>query len=237
MLNDPFGEAIADYFEGNKKASIVVNSSITEKESLKASKLFRTIRSMTEIEKTALELCNGAILDVGAGSGTHALILQKNKKNVTALDLSQKACDVMSKRGVKQVIKADIFEYKTQQFDSILLLMNGIGIAGTLDGLDALLEHMNKILVNGGKIYLESTDIMYMFVEEDGSMLIDLNGAYYGELTYDISYNEHKANFPWLFVDYGTLETHAIEKGYHCEIVTNDENYSYLACLTKAING
>lgn len=233
MNNDPFGVAILDYFEGNKKASILVNSNITENEKIKVSTLFRTFRSMPEIEKIALDLCSGKILDVGAGSGAHALVLQKQGLDVTALDISPLACDVMHKRGIVNVVNQDIFTFDSDKFDTILFLMNGVGIAGTLDGLDNLLKKLTNLLNKGGKIYLESTDIMYMFVEEDGSMLIDLNGAYYGELQYEIRYDNHTSNFPWLYIDYGTLETHANEQGFNCELICSRESDQYLACLSK----
>jgi SAM-dependent methyltransferase len=186
---------------------------------------------MPEIEKVALDLCKGKVLDIGAGSGTHSVVLQKKKFDVTALDLSPLSCEIMLKRGIFNVVNQDIFSYKEAGFDTMLLLMNGIGIAGTLDGLDKMLLHLKTLLKKGGKIFLESTDIMYMFLQDDGSVLIDLNGDYYGELTYEISYNNHTSTFPWLYVDYTTLETHAIALGYNCTQIITDEDASYLACL------
>ena len=233
MNNDPFGVAISDYFDGNKKASILVNSSITQNEKIKVSALYRTYRGMPEIERKALELSKGKVLDIGAGSGAHSVILQKRKLHVTAIDLSPKACEIMSKRGLENVVNQDIFEYNNQGFDTMLLLMNGIGIAGTLEGLDKMLYHLKTLLNKGGKIFLESTDIMYMFLQKDGSVLIDLNGAYYGELQYEISYEENSSSFPWLYIDYPTLEVHAKNLGFKCTQVISDEDASYLACLEK----
>lgn len=231
MKNDPFGVAIADYYNGNKKATILVNSSITQNEKIKVSALYRTYRGMPEIERAALDICKGKILDIGAGSGAHSIILQKKKFDVTAIDLSPKACEIMSKRGILKVIHNNIFEFHETGFDTMLLLMNGIGIAGTLEGLDKMLNHLKKLLNPGGKIFLESTDIIYMFEQKDGSVLIDLNAAYYGELQYEISYEDHQSSFPWLYLDYATLETHATDLGYKCSQVINDEDSSYLACL------
>lgn len=231
MHNDPFGLAISEYFEGNKKAALAVDSTITQNEKIKVSTLYRTYRGMPELERVALDLAQGKILDIGAGSGAHALVLQKRKLDVTALDLSKGACETMVKRGLHKVVHCDIFKYDEKGFDTMLLLMNGIGISGTLDGLDLLLAQLKTLLVPGGKIYLDSTDILYMFEEEDGSVLIDLHGAYYGELEYEISYKTERSKFPWLYVDYGTLETHAIALGFDCEMIMEDEDGSYLACL------
>lgn len=231
MNNDPFGVAIAAYYHGNKKACIVVNSTITQNEKIKVSALYRTYRGMPEMERVALDECAGKILDIGAGSGAHSIILQKRKLDVTAIDLSPQACKIMLQRGIKKVVNGDIFNFQDNGFDTMLLLMNGIGIAGTLDGLDKLLVHLKTLLNKGGKIFLESTDIMYMFVNEDGSMLVDLNSAYYGELEYVISYENHVATFPWLYIDYSTLESHALALGFQCKQLLNDHDASYLACL------
>lgn len=233
MQGDPFGLAISEYFEGEKKATLRVDSTITQDEKIKVSTLYRTYRGMPELEKTAIDLAKGKILDIGAGSGAHALILQKRKLDITALDLSKGACETMTRRGLNKVVHSDIFQYQEKGFDTMLLLMNGIGIAGTLDGLDKLLVHLRTLLQTGGRIYMDTTDILYMFEEADGSVLIDLHGAYYGELEYEISYKNETSTFPWLYIDYATLETHATALGYSCEMVVADEDGSYLACLEK----
>ena len=47
----------------------------------------------------------------------------------------------------------------------------------------------------------ESTDILYMFEEEDGSVELDLNGDYYGEMEYKMTYNDIEGQwFSWLYV-------------------------------------
>jgi SAM-dependent methyltransferase len=229
---DPLGKALSDYWNGRTDARITVYSSITEEEFIPASYLFRDATTLPELEKIAIGQCFGRVLDTGAGAGSHALLLQQKGLGVTALDLSPLAVQIMRERGVQDVRQADFFSFREGSYDTILLLMNGIGIAGSLDGLDRLLTHARTLLRPGGQILCDSTDILYMFEDEDGSALIDLNAAYYGEVTYQMEYGETVGEeFGWLFVNFDILTDHAEANGYACELLATDENDQYLARL------
>ncbi|HPE75234.1 MAG TPA: methyltransferase domain-containing protein, partial [Draconibacterium sp.] len=202
-MNDPFGEAIHDYFEKGKAPDLIVNSNYTEDEKIPVSYLFRTENDMPEIEITALENCRGKILDIGAAAGCHSVILQEKGFDITALEKSEKACEVLRKRDISKVVCADIFNYSETQFDTILLLMNGAGIGETLEGLKKLLVHLKKLLTRNGQILIDSSDIKYLFEEEDGSFWMDLaNESYYGEMEYEVKYKNSVSKFKWLFVDF-----------------------------------
>ena len=138
----PLGEALYDYYHGRLAACITVRSNVEEDRQIPVGAFFREKNKFPYLEKKALKHCKGKVLDVGAGAGTHALYLQNKGLEVDALDISTKAVSVMQSRGVKNAYAADIFSFKTTaQYDTILLMMNGIGIAGTLDGLRKLLAH------------------------------------------------------------------------------------------------
>ncbi|MDX5442903.1 MAG: class I SAM-dependent methyltransferase, partial [Hymenobacteraceae bacterium] len=160
---DAMGLALQAYMQGQHQAEIIVHSNIAEEDVIPVQYLFRTEDEMPAIEKQAREMCYGKVLDVGAGAGSHALALQNKSLQVTALDISAGAVEVMKQRGVKKAIRKNVFKYSGQQFDTILMLMNGIGVAGTLDGLDALLDHLKTLLRPGGQVLLDSSDILYMF--------------------------------------------------------------------------
>jgi len=145
-MNDPFGEAIHDYIEKGKAPDLLVNSNYTEDENIPVSYLFRTKKEMPELELAALENCRGKILDIGAAAGCHSIILQEKGFDITALEKSEKACEVLIKRNVSKVVCADIFNYSETKFDTLLLLMNGAGIGETLAGFHKLLIHLKKIL-------------------------------------------------------------------------------------------
>jgi SAM-dependent methyltransferase len=235
-FTDPMGEALEAFLNGKTNAAITVISNITEDDVIPVAYLFREFEEMPELEKIALQECTGKVLDLGAGAGSHSLWLQQNGIDVTALDISPKAIEVMQQRGIKKAVQADFWKFEpTEKFDTILLLMNGIGLAGKLENLPEFFAHLKTLLNPGGQILLESSDILYMFEEEDGSVLLDLNGGYYGEVEYQMAYqNTEGGAFPWLFVDFPLLSDYAAEAGFKSEGLFEGENGEYLAKLTLA---
>ncbi|PRY12296.1 methyltransferase family protein [Pontibacter ummariensis] len=231
--NDPIGIAVLDYLQGAEDPRIVVESDLTEDDEMQVYYLFRKFKDMPELERIALEACQGTTLDVGAGAGCHSLALQGMGKEVTALDVSAGAIEAMQRQGVKRVLRQDVFELRNQQYDTLLMLMNGIGIAGNLQGLERFLRHAKSLLKPGGEILLESSDILYMYEEEDGSVLLDLNAGYYGEVRYNMKYKDQESGwFNWLFIDAAILEDYAVKHGYAFEVLQEGDAGNYLAKLT-----
>jgi precorrin-6B methylase 2 len=231
-MNDPFGEAILEYFEKGKAPDLIVNSNYTEDENIPVSYLFRTKKEMPEIELAALENCRRKILDIGAAAGCHSIILQEKGFEITALEKSEKACEVLRKRNIQNVVCSDIYNYAEAKFDTILLLMNGTGIGETLTGLWKLLTQLKKLLAENGQILIDSSDIKYLFEEEDGSYWIDLtNDSYYGEMEYEVKYKNSVSKFKWLFVDFQKLKKVAGKAGFECRLVEKGEHHDYLAQL------
>lgn len=234
-MKDLFGKAILDYQQGNYTEDIKTATSISEEDSLPLPYLFRSYAEMPLLEQTALQLSKGKVLDVGCGAGSHSLYLQ-NERNmeVTAIDVSEAAIEACTLRGIKHVEAADVLEF-SGQFDTILLLMNGAGMCGKLNRIADFLNHLKTLLTDGGQILVDSSDIIYMFDEdEDGGKWIPSDNDYYGELLYYVSYKgEHEAPFNWLYIDYNTLQNAAHACGLQCELVLEGEHYDYLAKLTK----
>ena len=227
------GSAIADYFAKGKSAKLRVLSSQFEEDEIPTEQLFRTYDEMPELEQEALQLAKGKILDCGAGSGCHALALQEMGKDVEAIDISPLSVEVMKKRGVKEAYCVNLFdENYLQKFDTILMLMNGSGIIGKLENMGAFFTKMKQLLNPGGCIYMDSSDLRYLFEDEDGSFLIDLAAGYYGEIDFRMQYKQIKGEpFDWLYVDFQTLSYYANENGFKAEMVKEGEHYDYLACL------
>lgn len=230
---DPMGAAIADYFDKGKAAKLRVFSSQFDEDEIPVSQLFRTYDEMPILEQKALQLAEGEILDCGAGSGCHALALQEMNKKVTAIDISPLSIEVMQKRGVKQVFHINLFdENYLEKFDTILMLMNGSGIIGKLERMPIFFQKMKQLLNPNGCIYMDSSDLRYLFEDEDGSFLIDLAGDYYGEIDYRMQYKQVKGEtFDWLYIDFQTLFHYAAENGFTAELIAEGEHYDYLACL------
>ena len=232
-MNDPIGQAIQDYYKKGKTSDVNINSNYTKDERIPPSYFFRTEEGMPGIERMAIKACKGKILDIGAAAGCHSLILQKKGYNVTALEMSELANEVLKSRGIQKVICEDIYTYSGDKFDTLLMLMNGTGIGGTLDGLKTLLKHLKNLLTDKGQILIDSSDIRYLFEEEDGSVWIDVaNENYIGEMEYEVSYKKLKTKFKWLFADFETLKKVADETGLRCSLVEEGKHFDFLARIT-----
>ena len=231
-MKDLFGQAILDFQTNNFPEDLLTETSISETDEMPVDYLFRSFAQMPRIEQTALELAKGKILDVGCGAGSHSLYLQHKEYDVKAIDISANAIQSCTHRGIKNAHVQDLLTIENETFDTILLLMNGTGIFRTLAELPIYLKKLKSLLNPGGQILIDSSDLIYMYDEnEDGSFSIPAEG-YYGELTFSVSYKgQTEEPFPWLYLDYNTLQRAAQANGLQCELVTEGEHYDYLARL------
>lgn len=231
--NDPMGAAIHDYQSKGKASRLRVLSSMFDEDEMPVAHLFRTFNQMPRLEQKALSMAKGRVLDIGAGAGCHALALQERGLEVKAIDISPLSCEVMSERGVKDAECVNLFNPQLQgKYDTLLLLMNGTGIAGKLNRLSMLLNRLKELLAEGGQILIDSSDLKYIYENEDGSMDIDLNAPYYGEVDYQMQYKNVKGEpFDWLYTDPMLLASISKQCGLNCEIVEEGENYDFLARL------
>ncbi|WP_072996561.1 class I SAM-dependent methyltransferase [Epilithonimonas mollis] len=233
-MKDLMGRAIWDYFKNENPEDLQTETSISELDELPVDYLFRGFDEMNKIEQKALKLANGKVLDIGAGAGSHSLYLQNERNlDVTALDISPKSIEVCKLRGVRNAVAENMLHFSDGTFDTILLLMNGTGIFQSLNVIDIYLQKLHSLLNKNGQILIDSTDILYMFDEdEDGGILIPADG-YYGELDYIVHYKgESEEPIKWLYLDFNTLKNAAEHNGFSIERILQDED-SYLARLTK----
>lgn len=233
MEKDILGTALLDFHNGNYTADIITFSSLEEKDVMPLPYLFRDYGQMPELEKKALALCKGTVLDIGCGAGNHSLYLQNEGFKVSCLDHSKGAIAVCENRGIRNSYHGSIFDFEDGRFDTLLLLMNGIGISGQLKNIDVFLNKLKSLLNKGGQIILDSSDIIYMFEsDEDGGYWIPEDVAYYGEVRFTMKYKKLKGDeFPWLYLDFNTLQRAAMFNGFTCELVFEGEHYDYLARL------
>jgi len=231
MAPDVLGAALDDYFQGAATEKLLLHTSYGDIEEMPVDIFFRQPEDFPELEYIALALCDGHVLDVGAGAGSHALYLQTQGVDVTALESSPKACAVMRGRGVSHVVQRDFFRYGENRYDTLLFMMNGIGVAGTLDGLKELLRHSRSLLREGGQLLVDSSDIAYLYA--DGT--VERPTGYYGEIRYRYDYKGVLGDpFNWLFVDQETLAQLAHAAGWLVQIRYEDEHGQYLARMTPS---
>lgn len=227
------GAAIYDYFQTGKAEKLRVFSSQFEEDEIPVKELFRTYAHMPVLEQTALELAEGKILDVGAGSGCHSLALQEMGKKPVAIDISPLSVEVMQARGVDARLVNLFDPFFVERFDTILMLMNGSGIIGRVENFGTFFQRIKLLLNPGGSILMDSSDLRYLFEEEDGSFVVDLAADYYGQLDFRMQYKQIKGEaFDWLYVDFNTLSLYASQYGFKAELVKEGSHYDYLARLT-----
>ena len=227
MELDILGTAISDFYFKRAPGRLWVYDGFGPRVEMDVPVYFRDWAKMPELEKIALQESRGKLLDIGAGAGSHALELQRRGLSVTALDISPLAVEVMKARGVQQTIAGDIFQYSDARYSTLLLLMNGVGLVGNLDGLRRFLRHAESLLLPGGQLLFDSSDVAYLY--EDAPMPAE---HYYGEITCQYGYKRRKTEpFSWLYVDWNTLSRIAEEEGWKSELLFEDDSDQYLARL------
>ncbi len=233
-MKDLFGKAILDFQTNNSPENLITETSISEADEMSVNYLFRSYDEMPKLEQKALQLSKGKILDVGCGAGSHSLSLQNDRNlDITSIDISANAIKACMLRGLKKAKVQNVMSFENETFDTILLLMNGTGIFGTLKETPNFLQKLKSLLNPKGQILIDSSNIIYMFDDdEDGGKWIP-GDSYYGELTFTVSYkNEIEDTFPWLYLDYNTLQNAAYANGLDCELILEGEHYDYLAKLS-----
>lgn len=227
---DPFGAAMWAYFKGDLQATVKVYSDIAVDDDIPVGYLFRSYSQMPPWEQKAVDLCRGRILDVGAGAGSHSLELQNRGEDTTAIDISPGAVEIMEARGINQLAHASIWEYTDERFDTILLMMNGVGLVGNLKGLNAFLKQAKNMLNQGGQILLDSSDIKYLYEDLEIS---PPNDIYYGLIEYQMVFGASVGEkFSWLYLDYPRLIRHCKLQGLSCEILHEGPHFEYLARIS-----
>ncbi|WP_158847688.1 class I SAM-dependent methyltransferase [Algibacter sp. L1A34] len=232
-MKDLFGQALLDYQNGHYTEDIITSTSISDDDVLPLPYLFREFKEMPKLEQKALKLAQGSVLDVGCGTGNHTLFLQEKDIKVKAIDISKGAIEVAKLRGVLHAETKNILD-ETKTFDTVLLLMNGTGIFQELSQVSKYLTHLKSLLNTSGQILIDSSDIKYMYKDEDGGYWMDTNSNYYGELDYFLSYKgEKETAMKWLYLDFDTLKLACETVGLNCDLVLDGEHFDYLARLTS----
>ncbi len=233
LNTDIFGTAMLDFYHDRGAEDIIVHSDVAEDDIIPVSYLFRNWAGMPTIEKIALRNCQGSVLDIGAGSGCHALHLQNLGLDVTAIDISKGGVEVMKNQGLHNVYESSYFDFNRGKYNTLLLLMNGFGLVGSVENIDAFFDHAKTLLEPGGQIIFDSSDLIYIFEQPDGSVRFNANKNYYGEVNYRIEYKKQLSpKFDWLFIDPRNLAEIALKNQFYTEILYEGENYHYLFKLT-----
>ncbi|WP_458776328.1 class I SAM-dependent methyltransferase [Desulforhopalus sp. 52FAK] len=237
---DPLGTMLSDFYCGDSEAFLNVWSSTLEMSTMQGTTMFRGVESMNEVEKCALAACRGRILDVGAGAGCHSLVLQSRNLDVDAIDISPGCVEVMGRRGVTNSRLGNIWDLgntsSRSHYDTVLMLMNGIGISGSLDGLNLFIQNLDSLLAPDGQLLVDSTDLTGAFIQKGEAVYTD-EGGYCGETDFVMIYKGLRSDpFSWLYVDFELLCTICSFHGFQCDkLIETDEN-QFLARIYRGLD-
>ena len=230
ILNDPIGQAILDYSNTGINKNIIVKSDICDDDIIPSEYLFRSFEEMPPIEQLALKRASGSVLDVGSAAGIHASYLIEQGLNVDCIDISAKSIEFLKEKGLNAE-HINFFDVDDKKYDTILMLMNGVGIAGDLSNLELLLLKAKSLLKKGGKLLCDSSDIKYLYQDDEEGLWVDLNTAYYGDFKFQMIFNEHDSGwFNWLYVDFDKFKLAAEKCGFSINKLHEEDN-QYLAEL------
>lgn len=228
MAQDILGSAIHSFFHSNDDTPVRVFINKNEEPTMPPSIFFRSFKQMLKYEKIALKICQGKVLDLGCAAGCHSLYLQGKGHNVTAVEISPKSAKVARLRGVQSVIESDWRDLSLKNFDTVLVLMNGMGLATSPSELRVMLKKLKSFLNKDGAIIIDSTDVTY--AKADWPML---DSEYFGKVEFELKYKGKTQRFPWLFVDFETAINVAKSVKLNVEVLERARNGHFLLRLSK----
>lgn len=239
-MNDLFGKAFLYHLEHGNSPAIEVHIDEVLQDPLDPAYFFRSYERMPKLEQAALKRCGKKVLDVGAAAGCHSLWLQEHGHEVTALEQSPGACEVMRRRGIRKVVEADFFKWESpERYDTILMLMNGLGIGQDLEGTIRLLEKAKSLLKPSGELLGDSSDIAYFDGSDDEEntneadtkkedRLTDDPLSYYGLVQFHLKWNNEQTDFNWVYPDPELLRFYAHEVDLSAEVIAEGEHHDAL---------
>lgn len=236
--NDAYGEELWGYYKFKKDFEIVERSDGYFGEPGFSSIYFSEFKDWNPLEKQAIKLAKGRILDIGCGAGRHSLYLQYKGFPVVGIDKSPLAVKICRLRGLKRVKQMRIDEvgtFRPNSFDTIIMMGCNFGLMGSRNNARRILKHFYRISSQKAMIICSTRD-PYQTDEKVHLAYHKLNrkqGRMGGQIRMRIRYERCTSDwFDYLFVSKNDLISILKDSGWmvvkYLEIRNNPSYYAIL---------
>jgi SAM-dependent methyltransferase len=242
---DAFGRQLYDYYLRNSISHIpgiierydgYINSSGS------ITLYFSGFKDWPLIERKAIRLARGRVLDIGCGAGRHCLYLQEKGLDVTGIDNSPLAIEVCKQRGVKDAILLSIGDIHPGLgvFDTVLMFGSNFGLFGSFKGARRTLKKLDRITSKHAKI-LAMTNDLYRTEDPDHLSYHEYNrnhGRMGGQLKLKVRYRKYSTPwFDYLLVSKAEMEDILDGTGWKAARYIDSEDSHYVAVIEKRKGG
>ena len=235
---DAYGELVSAYYNGIDVIEIVERDDGYISTSAGPHAYFWEYDQWPDHYKKAIQLVRGRVLDVGSGAGRISLFLQKQGKEVLAIDNSPKALQVCQLRGVKNTALYPITQLSSHLgiFDSIVMLGNNFGLFGNFRRAKWLLKRFYRMTSPQGCIIAESNDV---YATDDPIHIAyhrrnRQRGRMSGQLRLRVRFQNFKTPwFDYLIVSQSEMKEIIQGTGWDIRQFINSEGPQYIAVIEK----
>ncbi len=232
----PFSRALSDFNAGNHAAVFTIRRDDGFQQEVAAAPFF-DVAHYPCLEMRAMNECRGGILDIGSAAGRHSLELLRRGLQVTSLDILPEMKPIMHGRGLTDVVIADIWQFHGCRYDTLLMLMNGIGMAGSMEGLQRFLQQAHDLVQPGGQILCDSIDVsvtthpQHVAYREKNLAV----GHPAGQQSFVMDCEgETSVRFDWLHIDFQSLSGVCDVTGWDAELLESENDGHYLCRLVES---
>lgn len=159
-MPDAFGRAVRDHHLGERTEPLVQRDG-EETEEHPIEQFYFEEFDLDEHTQWLESWLDGPLLDLGAGTGKHALYFQERFETV-AIEVSDALVETMRDRGVADARRGDMFELRGQferdRFGSALAIGTQLCLAGSMDGLRAFLADLSSVTTPNASAVVHSYD-------------------------------------------------------------------------------
>lgn len=225
---EPLAAALMDHFETGKPRRVQATRADGVCFEIETEEYFTLEGQLASLDAQAMQRCCGRVLDVGAGAGRHALVLQEQGCEVVAIDVSPLCVSLCQERGVRDARLFDVLDLSMEaplgKFDTIFFGMQTLGVAGGVGALGTMLTRLRASLSPNGKIVADSSALREAW---DGEVAD--TSASRGEIVLSTRYRGWRGEpFPWLYLSETHLREVAEEVGFKVETLVEDPGGEFL---------